>query len=180
MRLNRNLTNVLSVAAALLTTGIALTAPNTQPQQDFTLSGYAIHVTDGDTIRVDREKVRILGLDTPEISRPRCQNELLLGKRAKLALAQMIFNAEAIKIERDGFDRFGRTLAVVKLVIAGVETNVSDRLIKEGYALPYVPGKQAKAARLRVWCGTTIPTWKWGKETPPMIYHLTPEETRKL
>ena len=48
-----------------------------------------------------------------------------------------------------GFDRFGRTLAHV---FAG-DMNVGETLIEEGHALRYEKGGEAKAARLKVWCG---------------------------
>jgi len=48
-----------------------------------------------------------------------------------------------------GTDRYGRTLAHV---FAG-RVNVAAVLLKEGFALPYVPGPQAKAARMAAWCG---------------------------
>jgi hypothetical protein len=40
-------------------------------------------VIDGDTIRYKGEKIRLAGIDTPEIFSPKCSHELELGRRAK-------------------------------------------------------------------------------------------------
>ena len=60
-----------------------------------------------------------------------------------------------IRIQRDGRDRYGRTLA---MVFAG-DTDVGAALLSEGHALRYQPGREAKLARLKAWCGplATLP-----------------------
>ena len=46
-------------------------------------------VIDGDTIRWNGEKVRLVGFNTPEISEPQCAAEATKGKQAKLRLQQL-------------------------------------------------------------------------------------------
>ena len=118
-------------------------------------------IVDGDTISIAGERIRILGIDAPESFRSRCENELVLGLKAKERLRDLLDPWTSIRIERNGHDRYGRTLAHV--FAGGV--NVGDTLLREGYALPYKPGPDAKLARLRTWCGPSAElgdTWRAG------------------
>ncbi len=96
-----------------------------------------------------RDAIRILSIDTPETFRSRCENEYQLGLKAKDRLTELLTNAE-VSYTPDGVDRFGRWLATV---YAG-DLDVGKKLLKEGLALPYVPGPEAKAKRLATWCPT--------------------------
>jgi endonuclease YncB( thermonuclease family) len=109
-----------------------------------------VRVIDGDTADIDGTRIRILSIDTPETFRSRCDNELKLGLAAKQRLVELLGSGE-VSYTPDGVDRFGRTLATV---YAG-EVDVGDVLLKEGHALPYVPGPEAKAKRLAAWCGSS-------------------------
>ncbi|MEJ1157325.1 thermonuclease family protein [Prosthecomicrobium sp. N25] len=106
-------------------------------------------VIDGDTIEVAGERIRISNIDTPEISSPNCPAEQVKGFAAKRRLAE-IARGYPIDIDREGKDRFGRTLARVR--IAG--NDVGLQLIQEGHALPWAPGAAAKQSRIRAWCGS--------------------------
>ena len=108
-----------------------------------------VRVIDGDTVDIDGTRIRILSIDTPETFRSRCENEYQLGLKAKDRLTELLTNAE-VSYTPDGVDRFGRTLATV---YAG-DLDVGKKLLKEGLALPYVPGPEAKAKRLATWCPT--------------------------
>src|SRR5690606_8599100 len=52
--------------------------------------GASITVTDGDTIRVDGERVRLVGFNAPETTNARCDLERELGDRATARLKQMV------------------------------------------------------------------------------------------
>jgi len=103
---------------------------------------------DGDTVEIDGVRIRLLGIDTPETFRSRCEAELVLGLKAKERLRQLL-DSGAVTYESHGFDRYGRTLA--RVYVGSVD--VSQVLLDEGFALPYRPGGAAKLARLRAWCG---------------------------
>ncbi len=102
-----------------------------------------IKVVDGDTIWIGDEKIRILGLDTPETNNPECLAEQMLGERATLYLKRWIDEVKVVRkgLER-GKDRYGRTLAEIYVG----DENVAERLIAEGLATTY-DGKQTD------WCG---------------------------
>ncbi len=111
-------------------------------------AGDNINIIDGDTIRMNGITIRIMELDTPETFRSRCENELVLGLAAKEHLRSLL-DSGTVTYEATGTDRYGRTLA--KVHVGGV--NIGQQMIRDGVALPYQPGKDAKLARLRHWCG---------------------------
>ncbi len=97
---------------------------------------------DGDTI-VDTstwEKVRIMGVDTPEIH-ARCQAEYEAAWRAQRFTAAQLA-AGPVVLERHRLDRYGRTLAVVR--IGG--RDLAELLIAAGLGRPY------HGERRRGWC----------------------------
>ncbi len=64
------------------------------------LTASSITVTDGDTIRLAGERIRIVGLDAPEM-RGKCREERRLAQRAKDALSEELASGE-IEIVRQG------------------------------------------------------------------------------
>ena len=107
---------------------------------------------DGDTLDVDGERIRLLGVDAPELTRSRCDAEHALAVKARDRL-QTILKTGKIFVNRgvnaDGSgDRYGRTLAHV--LVNG--SDVGDVLVAEHLALEWHPGAGAKAARLAIWC----------------------------
>jgi Staphylococcal nuclease homologue len=107
-----------------------------------------VNIVDGDTLKINGVTVRIVEIDTPETYKSRCEHELELGLKAKERLRQML-DSGPVRFEPTGTDRYRRTLA---RVFVG-DVNVGETLIKEGHALRYRAGGEAKLERLRVWCG---------------------------
>jgi endonuclease YncB( thermonuclease family) len=81
-------------------------------------------VVDGDTIWWEGEKIRIAEIDTPEMN-GRCLAERVLARRAQARLV-VLLNAQPVRFERVGTDRYGRTLARFG--------SISETLIREGLA----------------------------------------------
>lgn len=98
--------------------------------------------TDGDTLRCGRERVRIMGLDTPEL-RARCPAELRLARAARDRLDALI--ARGVTLEPHGRDRYRRLLAVVR---DRQGRDVAQVLIREGLGRPY-DGRGRRGG----WCG---------------------------
>jgi hypothetical protein len=69
------------------------------------------HAVDGDTIRVDGERVRVMGLDAPEM-RGQCPLEVTAARRAKDRRAELV--AGGVTLRPHGRDRYRRLLAVVE------------------------------------------------------------------
>ena len=85
---------------------------------------------DGDTCYVmidgNKAKIRLLELDTPEISKPKCEAELELGLEARDYLNNLIINASSVEINTEyEKDYFGRTLA--HLIIDGEDASAKIR-----------------------------------------------------
>ncbi len=86
-------------------------------------------VIDGDTIRLEGERIRLLAIDAPELFSPRCEAEYQLAAHARDRLAD-ILSAEPWRVVRDGTDRYGRTLAKLRLERGWAGTI----LVREGLA----------------------------------------------
>ena len=93
---------------------------------------------DGDTcyVTVDgaNTKIRLLELDTPEISKPKCEAELELGLIARDYLNNLIAKAATIEFKTDyEEDYFGRILA--HLIIDGED--VSAKIVNNNVGVVY-------------------------------------------
>jgi endonuclease YncB( thermonuclease family) len=111
-------------------------------------------VYDGDTIRfeapslptpLDAMKVRVRGIDTPELGpKAKCQSENNRAAAAKARLVQLIGKATTAQLTNFEWDKYGgRVVADVK--VNGVD--VRNIMITEGFAAPYT-GKGPKTD----WC----------------------------
>ena len=79
-------------------------------------------------------KIRLLELDTPEISKPKCEAELELGLKARDYLNNLIDNAATIEFKTDyEEDYFGRTLSY--LIIDGED--VSANIVSKNLGVVY-------------------------------------------
>jgi micrococcal nuclease len=98
------------------------------------LDGVVVRVVDGDTVHVrigDRvEKVRYIGVNTPEIHHPTKGEEP--GGRAAHAVNRHLVDGKRVRLELDvqARDRYGRLLAYVWLG----ETMINAELVRLGYA----------------------------------------------
>ncbi|WP_318842604.1 thermonuclease family protein [Sphingomonas sp. NIC1] len=107
---------VVLAAAAAIGTCIGLTPslgfPSLRPGHRDTVSGCT--VTDGDTIRCNGERIRLLGIDAPELP-GHCRTGRNCapgdGYASKRSLADALVGT--IRISRVGEDHYGRTLAIL-------------------------------------------------------------------
>ena len=111
-----------------------------------------INVIDGDTVDVDidlgfdivlrDERVRIIGIDTPE-SRTRDRVEKLFGKLASKRVKELLEGDVVLctRLNKDGEDmrgKFGRVLGDFKIG----DKLLTEILIEEGYAVAYHGGSK--------------------------------------
>ena len=104
-------------------------------------------VVDGDTVRMwcpDRGNVRarLTGFDTPELFSPECAAELAAAVKAKWALRRALWQADEVRITREGTDRYGRTLIAAYID----DTPLARRMIADGHARIYGGGIR------QTWC----------------------------
>ncbi len=96
-------------------------------------------VVDGDTIDVridgDDERVRLIGIDTPETKKPDTPVECF-GPEAATFTESLLAPGTPVRLERDvvGRDDYGRLLAYVYLASDGILVNYE--IIRQGYARP--------------------------------------------
>jgi len=119
-------------------------------------------IVDGDTVdaRIDigfkivyEERIRLLGLDTPE-SFTSNKKEKVLGLAAKYRIKELIASANALpkkrgkkdvvlKTSKDGKGKFGRILGEIWINSnTGVAININQVLIDEGHARQYMGGSK--------------------------------------
>lgn len=97
----------------------------------LTLSAAGCTVTDGDTIRCGKERIRLVGIDAPEM-RGCPRNRVCApgsGPQSKTSLQRLM--AGKVRIDRVGRDRYGRTLAHV---YAG-RVNLACEQLRQGRAI---------------------------------------------
>ena len=121
-----------------------------------------LKVVDGDTADVDidlgfgivltDERVRLMGIDTPE-SRTRDKVEKLFGKASSARLKELIGGKSGpilkTQINRDGEDmkgKFGRILGDFEVEKNGERRMATDVLIEEGHAVAYFGGSKDEIA----------------------------------
>ena len=124
-----------AVAAGAVTTGCGDDGPDARPPDH----GVVRRVVDGDTLVVafggDDERVRLIGIDTPESVDPRRPVECL-GKEAAAHLRGLVPNGTEVRLERDvePRDRYDRLLAYVHRVDDDLFVNLA--MVEAGYAEP--------------------------------------------
>ena len=112
-------------------------APSTITPGPLTANAVMVRTVDGDTIDVrvgdTAERVRLIGIDTPETKKPNSPIECY-GPEASAFTAALLPAGTPLYLERDvvARDDYGRLLAYVYVTADG--TFVNDRLVREGYA----------------------------------------------
>jgi len=141
------ITVVVVVSVAVSATGAcAAPSPTRSATAGTGAPGAAVvqRVVDGDTIVVDlgghQEKVRLIGVDTPETKSP-TKPVQCFGAEASAHTAELLPPGRAVRLERDVEERdhYGRLLAYVYRLDDGLFVNLD--LAQGGYAdsLPIAP-----------------------------------------
>jgi micrococcal nuclease len=110
-------------------------------------------VVDGDTVDVDielgfnivltDERVRIMGIDTPE-SRTSDKVEKLFGLAAKNRLKELLGKTAILRtqVNKDGEDMKGKFGRVLGDFVAPDGRTVTEIMIEEGHCVPYFGGSK--------------------------------------
>jgi len=135
---------ILVVIAATITSINSDTVSN--ENLDLIQNNQVTKVIDGDTFEVyidgKIEKVRMIGINTPETVDPRRPVQCY-GKEASNKLKELI-EGKIIKLDpdhtQDNYDRYNRALRYVYLD----DININQKMIQEGYAFEYTYKKPYK------------------------------------
>ncbi len=129
-----------------------------------------IKIIDGDTIIINREKIRFSGIDTPELKQTCQKNNKIYycGIKAKRILIRKI-GKNVPKCIKEGIDIYKRTLA--ECFING--ESLSAFLVRSGYAFAYRKYSKkfirdeefAKANNLGMWSMKFQYPWEYRKST---------------
>jgi len=147
--------------------GLVLSAPS-----EATLTGRASAV-DGDTLRLGGQRVRLIGIDAPELAQS-CSDAAGVnwpcGQTAREKMAALLAGGPASCTPR-GRDRYGRILATC--TTEGVD--VGEAIVGAGLAIStgsYLDAEAiARGGRIGIWAGPFTAPAKWRHEqesdTPP-------------
>ena len=140
------------------------------------ISGTA-KVIDGDTIKIDNKKIRLHGIDAPEINQL-CSKTFLsififsfekkykCGEISKKKLENYVHN-NYIKCKVKGIDKYNRILGTCyKNTI-----NINSRMVRSGQAVAYRKfskkyisvQREAKKEEIGLWSGKIDMPWDWRK-----------------
>jgi len=133
----------------------------------------SIRVIDGDTLRAAGERIRLSGIDAPELSQT-CRDahgrEWQCGRAAKARLVDLVSRG-SVACSARGRDRYGRTLAICS---AGDIADLGEALVRDGYAVDYrrytsdylAAEDEARAARRGIWQGDFERPEDWRRRHP--------------
>lgn len=129
------------------------------------MTGKVVGVSDGDTITIldqtnATHKIRLADIDAPEKSQP-------FGMASKKTLSDLCFSKQAA-IEDQGYDRYGRIIAVVHC--NGIDANMEQ--VRRGMAWAYIKylkrkeliayEQEARRNRSGLWLDENpMPPWDW-------------------
>jgi micrococcal nuclease len=127
-------------AASRSAPGVAASPVGADPPPGSSAQAIVVRVVDGDTIRakIGRrvERVRFIGMDTPEVVKPNTPVQCF-GREASARTKALLPEGSVIHLVADveARDRYRRLLAYVYRDLDGAFVNLL--LVEEGYAVPY-------------------------------------------
>jgi endonuclease YncB( thermonuclease family) len=152
-------------AAAALLADIAITCFTQPVFAQTTLTGFA-RVVDADTIAIGGERIRLQGLDAPEIDQPCLDVTSAVWWCGRAAREELIRHVgpERISCLTSGKDIYARWLAACSTA-AG---DLGEWLVREGLALAFVRYSTryvaveavARNARKGLWAGAFVAPWE--------------------
>ena len=134
------------------------------------------NVTDGDTIKINDQKIRLFGIDAPE-TKQFCKEVYLsflifnfkrdykCGEKSTSALKKKIKNKKIRCLIQDKKDRYRRNIGICYLK----KQDINSWLVKNGYAIAYrryskkyiIDEQYAEDNKLGIWQGTFMEPEKW-------------------
>ncbi len=129
-------------------------------------------VIDGDTLTIDRARIRLIDIDAPELDQT-CTDaqgrDWPCGRQASSQLRSHIRGRD-LSCQPNSRDQYGRTLAVCRLPD---KSDVNSWMVEQGWAVAYdyanTYGAQqsaAKTAKRGIWVGSFTNPREWRRQHP--------------
>ena len=161
------------VMAGAMVAGMMMLSDATFATTTYDLSGQVkvTKVSDGDSLRSGKLKIRIFGIDAPELKQ-QCQDQngtvWACGLTARQQLENLLDANKLLHCELRDVDRYGR---LVMQCFRGT-VDIGAAMVRSGHALAhrsfsqlYVAEEQhATSARIGVWQGSFQPPWEWRRQ----------------
>lgn len=124
--------------------GASVTRPTLKPTFPTSALSLVTRIIDGDTFEIEtKQKVRLIGIDTPELNKLKNLDPECFGTQAAQKLSGLILNKK-VRMEKDisETDRFGRLLRYVYLD----SIFINQQLVESGFAFAknYPPDSRYK------------------------------------
>lgn len=157
------------LAVLMLVAGAAAAPSLSKTMFSQAIAGKA-SVIDGDTIAIGRTRIRLHGIDAPEMDQE-CQAKrgktYKCGVVARKVLSDLL-KGRIVKCKGNERDAYGRLIAkcFVKQLDVGEQMVLIGRaLAYRKYSTDYVRSENAaKSMREGMWRGKFIPPWEWRRE----------------
>ena len=164
---------VLFRFSAYLIAGMMLLSGAAFASTSYDLSGpvTVTKVSDGDSLLSGKLRIRIFGIDAPELKQ-QCQDQNGTAWGCGLAARQQLENLldadKLLHCELRDVDRYGR---LVMQCFRGT-VDIGAAMVRSGHALAYrsfsqlyvADEKHASSARTGVWQGSFQPPWEWRQQ----------------
>ncbi len=145
---------------------IAVVAVLAKPDVQISVAGPAT-IQDGDSILVNNRRVRLYGIDAPELDQT-CTNAAgspwLCGIDAKVTLTRLIAGDPVTCIQEDT-DRYFRIVAICmarQIDLGRAMVRLGMAVAYRRYSVRYVPDEDAaRLAKLGLWSGTFVAPADW-------------------
>lgn len=152
----------VALAVAILV-ALSMVADRLNQPEEVAQGGRPTSIHDGDTLTLNGEKIRLIGIDAPEL-RQVCRRNgeaYPCGEASRDALIDLV-GSRAVSCKATKRDRYRRLLGDCSA--GGVDLNAEQ--VRSGWAIPYGKGfeaeqAEARAARLGMWAGTFENPKKW-------------------
>lgn len=129
----------------------------------------AIQVIDGETLEIQNQRIKLWGVDAPELNQT-CKNGqdagYDCGKEAASALSQWLTELQPVRCEPRGNDNSGNTIAIC---YTSTGDDIASWMVRNGYAIDWpkysngfygVSEKQAQSNKSGIWQHNEAAPWK--------------------